>query len=204
MTLCSFFAHRWFDVLLYNNHNLTSVICFHTVCSIRPIDRTLSAATTPGHIIPLLATKYLYFVLVLASLVHISPNRLIVLFPHHSEGLLNIPFRFFGYHLITARVYQLALNLMIYLPRQNCFGSSWSRLSLLYSLELRCFGCAHTTLFSIWIFPYLFVPKPISILPSMWQPTSHLPLTSQAKRCYLRNWHVGFCPSLHWAYILTC
>ena len=39
---------KWFEVLLYNSHNLTSVICLHTVCSIWPIDRTLSGATTPG------------------------------------------------------------------------------------------------------------------------------------------------------------
>ena len=34
--------------LLYNSHNLTIVICLHTVCSIWPIDRTLSVATTLG------------------------------------------------------------------------------------------------------------------------------------------------------------
>ena len=43
---------NWFQILLYNNHNLTSVICLHTVCSIWPIDRTLSVATTPGQIGP--------------------------------------------------------------------------------------------------------------------------------------------------------
>ena len=32
--------------MLYNNHNLTSVICLYTICSIWPIDRTLSGATT--------------------------------------------------------------------------------------------------------------------------------------------------------------
>ena len=32
---------------LYNSHNLTSVICLHTICSIWPTDRTLSGATTP-------------------------------------------------------------------------------------------------------------------------------------------------------------
>ena len=35
---------KWFQVLLYNSHNLTSVICFLTVCSILPIDRTLPEA----------------------------------------------------------------------------------------------------------------------------------------------------------------
>ena len=34
--------------MLYNSYNLTSVICLHTVCSIWPIDRTLSGASTPG------------------------------------------------------------------------------------------------------------------------------------------------------------
>ena len=38
-----------FQILLYNSHNLTSVICLHTVCSIWPVDRTLSGATTRGH-----------------------------------------------------------------------------------------------------------------------------------------------------------
>ena len=36
------------QVLLYNSYNLTSIICLYTVCSIRPRDRTLSGATTPG------------------------------------------------------------------------------------------------------------------------------------------------------------
>ena len=43
-----FFTHKKFQVLLYNNHNLTSVICLHTVCSIWTIDRTLSGTTDPG------------------------------------------------------------------------------------------------------------------------------------------------------------
>ena len=46
----SYFYHtiKWFQVLLYNSHNLTLVTCFHTVCSVWPIDRTQSGATTPG------------------------------------------------------------------------------------------------------------------------------------------------------------
>ena len=39
---------KWFQILLYNSHNLTSIICLHTVCAIRPIDRTMSGATTPS------------------------------------------------------------------------------------------------------------------------------------------------------------
>ena len=46
MTVTSFCVQ--FQVLLYNSHNLTSVICLHTVCSIWPIERTLSGATTLG------------------------------------------------------------------------------------------------------------------------------------------------------------
>ena len=47
--MSSFFRTvKWFQVLLYNSHHLTSVICLHTVCSIWPIDRTLSGTTTPG------------------------------------------------------------------------------------------------------------------------------------------------------------
>ena len=34
--------------MLCNSHNLTSVICLHTFCSIWPTDRTLSGATTLG------------------------------------------------------------------------------------------------------------------------------------------------------------
>ena len=46
--MISFFhARKWFQVLLYNNHNLTSVICLYTVCSIWPIGRTQSGVTTP-------------------------------------------------------------------------------------------------------------------------------------------------------------
>ena len=37
-----------FKVLLYNSHNLTSVICLHTNCSIWLFDRILSGATTLG------------------------------------------------------------------------------------------------------------------------------------------------------------
>ena len=46
-----FFLHtvKWFQVLLYNSHNLTSVICLHTqFVQFDPIDRTLSGATTQG------------------------------------------------------------------------------------------------------------------------------------------------------------
>ena len=48
----SSFLHtvKWFQVLVYNSENLTSVICLHTVCSISPIDITTSGDTTPGHI----------------------------------------------------------------------------------------------------------------------------------------------------------
>ena len=35
-----------FQVLLYNSHNLKSVICLHIVCCIWPLDRILSGATT--------------------------------------------------------------------------------------------------------------------------------------------------------------
>ena len=46
----SSFLHtvKWFQVWLYNSHNLTSVICLHTVCSIWFIDRTLSGTNTQG------------------------------------------------------------------------------------------------------------------------------------------------------------
>ena len=48
MTLTSFLhILKWFQVLLYKS-NLTAVIYLHTVCSIWPIDRTLSSATTPS------------------------------------------------------------------------------------------------------------------------------------------------------------
>ena len=36
---------KWFQVLLYNNHSLTSVICLLTFCSFWPIDRTQPGAT---------------------------------------------------------------------------------------------------------------------------------------------------------------
>ena len=38
---------KWFQVLLSNSHNVTRVICLHTVCSVGPLHRTLSSATTP-------------------------------------------------------------------------------------------------------------------------------------------------------------
>ena len=49
-TSLSSFLHivKWFQVLVYNRHYLASVICLHTVCSIWPIERTLSCATNPG------------------------------------------------------------------------------------------------------------------------------------------------------------
>ena len=43
----SFFV-KWFQLLLYNSHNLTSVIFLLSVCSIWPIDKTLSGTTTPS------------------------------------------------------------------------------------------------------------------------------------------------------------
>ena len=42
----SLYTVKWFQVLLYNSHNLTLVICLHTVCSIWPINRTLSGPIT--------------------------------------------------------------------------------------------------------------------------------------------------------------
>ena len=39
---------KWFQELLYNNHDITSVICLHTVCSIWLRDRTLLGATVLG------------------------------------------------------------------------------------------------------------------------------------------------------------
>ena len=43
-----FFLHtvKWFQVLLYNSQNLTSVICLYTVCSIWLKDRTKAGVTT--------------------------------------------------------------------------------------------------------------------------------------------------------------
>ena len=37
-----------FRELLYNSHNLISIICLQTVCNIQPIDRTLSGVITLG------------------------------------------------------------------------------------------------------------------------------------------------------------
>ena len=39
---------KGFQVLLYNNHNLVSVICLYIVCYIWPIVRTISGATILG------------------------------------------------------------------------------------------------------------------------------------------------------------
>ena len=36
---------EWFQVLLYNCHNLISVICLHAVYSIWPIEKILSGIT---------------------------------------------------------------------------------------------------------------------------------------------------------------
>ena len=49
MSLRSFLhTVNWFQVLIYDSRNLTLVICLHTVCSIWPIDTTLSGVSTPG------------------------------------------------------------------------------------------------------------------------------------------------------------
>ena len=49
MSLCSFWLPvKWFQLLLYNRHNLTSIICLNTVCYTSPIDRALSGTTTLG------------------------------------------------------------------------------------------------------------------------------------------------------------
>ena len=39
---------KWFQVLQYNSHNLTSIICLYILCSIWPINETISGGTTPG------------------------------------------------------------------------------------------------------------------------------------------------------------
>ena len=39
---------KCFQVLLYNSPNVISVICLHTVCSVRPTDRTLFGALSQG------------------------------------------------------------------------------------------------------------------------------------------------------------
>ena len=49
-TSLKLFLHivKWFQVLLYNSHSLTSVLFAHVVGFIWPINRTLSSATTLG------------------------------------------------------------------------------------------------------------------------------------------------------------
>ena len=43
---------KGFQVLLYNSHNLTSVLSLHIVSSVWPIERKISGVTTSGHMGP--------------------------------------------------------------------------------------------------------------------------------------------------------
>ena len=49
---CFLHTVKWFQILLCNSHNLTSVFCLHTVYSIGPIDKTIrcyhSGSDGPG------------------------------------------------------------------------------------------------------------------------------------------------------------
>ena len=83
----SWFIVKWFQVLVYNSHNLTSVICLHTVCSIWPIDRTLSDATTQG----LGAMKEYFSLPKLPWLEPPPPSDGLMSYPGHSWGWGFIP-----------------------------------------------------------------------------------------------------------------
>ena len=74
MSLSSFLhIIKWFQVLLNKSHNLTSIICLHTVCSVWSIDRTLLGPTTPVKVdIGTMAAMKWY------STFPISPNHQIV------------------------------------------------------------------------------------------------------------------------------
>ena len=77
---------KLFQVLLFNNHNLTSVICLHTACSIWLIDRTLSDATTPGKSGPGNSGSEGVLHIPQISKVGTSPSDGLMLCPGHSLG----------------------------------------------------------------------------------------------------------------------
>ena len=78
---------RWFQLLSYNSHNSTSVICLHTVCSIWPIDRTLSGATTPGQSGPESNGNEGVFCIFQISTAGASPSDNLMSYPGHSLGV---------------------------------------------------------------------------------------------------------------------
>ena len=88
-----FFLHtvKWFKVLLCNSHNLTSVICLHTVFSIWPIDRTLSDATTPDQSGPWSdCNKGLIRIPLCSNITGASPSDCLMSYPGHPLGVLSI------------------------------------------------------------------------------------------------------------------
>ena len=73
---------KWFQVLLYNSHNLTSVICLHIVYSIWSINRTLSDATTPGQSGP--GSNGYEGVLHILEISNLLPSDVLMSYPGHS------------------------------------------------------------------------------------------------------------------------
>ena len=92
---------KGFLVLLYNSRNLTSINCLHIVCSIWPIERTLSDATTAVDIWAMAMKGYSTFPkspkLVPSRqivLCHIQDNRLKLVLPLcRSVGVFYTPSR---------------------------------------------------------------------------------------------------------------
>ena len=83
------FLHTFkrFQVLLYNSHNLASVICLHTVCHFWPIDRTLPGTTTLSlSELGSNGNKGVLNILLISSITGASPSDGLMSHPGHLLG----------------------------------------------------------------------------------------------------------------------
>ena len=124
MSLSSYFLHtvKWFQVFLCNSHYLTSVICLHTVNSIRPIDRILLCATMLGQSGPGRNSNEgeLYIPQILRA--GASP----------SDGLMSYP----GHSCVCGGGYLFAEMLSVYSTAPANWG--WRRKSWIHTLFVLC------------------------------------------------------------------
>ena len=131
-------------------------------------------------------------------LLHISPNCLTISFSHCGGGLQvsSIP-------LDNSTGPPIVYESSTCLAQWN-FYSHYSTITSFTQL------CSWITLF--WICSHNDIPTGMDLsialcdvtsLCSLWLPTFCMCLPSQAKWCYWRDWHVGSCPVLPWAHLLS-
>ena len=134
------------------------------------------------------------------SLLHIGSSRLLIKYSHRCRGHPKSRFRCLEYHLKTAQVPDLSVNIPMS-PATALLLHSVLRDQILHSApKLARFGCAHVITFPALIFLWPCVR--VIVLPTSSLPKFRLGLLLQAKRCYWRGWHLGYGSVLHWTHLL--